>query len=96
MAVSLLINYEGKNILCLPKPPTLLPWGRQKNLVTFTLMDGMLCIFQKMCNYSCVRTPPFCGLEGGLQINFIPQVSRDSIAIFVWNMSLERSEPFFN
>lgn len=78
----LLINYEGKKILCLPKLSTLLPWGRQKNLVTFTLMDGMLCIFPKMFNYNCVRTPPFCGLEGTLQINFVPQVSRDSIAIF--------------
>lgn len=36
-------------------------------------MDGMLCIFPKMCNYSCVRTPPFCGLEGALHTNFVPQ-----------------------
>lgn len=71
--------------------------GKAENLVTFTPVDGMLRVFPKMCDYSSFRTPPFCGLEGALQINFVPQpVSRDSIAIFVWNISSEREEPFFN
>lgn len=70
------------------KKSTLLPWGRQKNLVTFAVVDGMQCIFPKMCGYICVRTPPFCGLEGALQINCVPPtVSRDNIAIFVWKPS---------
>lgn len=38
-------------------------------------------------------TPPFCGLEGALKINFILQpVSRASIAIFVWNISFKKDK----
>lgn len=47
--------------------------GKAENLVTFSPVDGMLLVFPKMCDYSSVRTPPFCGLEGALQINFVPQ-----------------------
>lgn len=85
------LNYEAKNILCRPKK-TPLPSGRRNNLVVLTPV-GAVTHFPRGEHYKIVSVarkanwiPCFCGLEGALQINSVPQpLSRDITETSMWN-----------
>lgn len=85
------LNYEAKNILCLPKK-TPLPSGRQNSLIVLTPV-GAVTHFPRGEQYKIVSVarkanwiPHFCGLEGALEINSVPQpLSRDSTETSIWN-----------
>lgn len=99
MAVSLLINYEGNNILCSPKPPSLLPW-KAETFVNLNSYGWCATYFPKnvqlqLCQDSTLLWIGRCIMEKFCSSSFQRQYCNFCLEYIFWKVRILLQQFFF-